>query len=223
MITTQFYLAWCPVCKSGLFIPWDRTHTQRNKWQEGKRLPLHFLPSSVWCNLTSFHLAVADTMKYAWAVFEMCQEPTPTLLRCKGRLIVAAACGVVDYKEVRCLDTATNAPSSSSLIYNQCDILNESESWSPFFSPLRPQNEIPESVSVETAAGPLSSERFRDVACVEQKLRGKNWSKKRRERETSGAETTVKSLFWGKGCSWEEGWSMKMITALHSFTLASQN
>lgn len=99
-----------------------------------KRLPLHFLHSSVRWNLPSFHLTEAASMKYARVVFEMCQEPTRPLLRCRGRLMAGAFYGVqIIRRDVRSYQrfifVLFTYLSMTILIYNQCDLHGAEAAW----------------------------------------------------------------------------------------------
>lgn len=80
----------------------SRKRMAMGKRGEKKKCQAHFPWSSPCWNPPSFHLTTTPAMNYAWGVFEMCQEPTPSLLRCRGRLIVMLASEVVDYEEERC-------------------------------------------------------------------------------------------------------------------------
>lgn len=103
-----FWVCYCAT-ELGSLGPRDRTNIQekdgkgnRGGGKKYNKCRAHFPCSSPCWNPPSFHLAVAAAMNYAWGVFELCQEPTPTLLRCRGRLIVTLPSEVLDYKEERC-------------------------------------------------------------------------------------------------------------------------
>lgn len=137
--SAQGMLLCCRSLQSGFIRPQRAAKHPGKGWRgekgKGGGVSVELIFPALLCwNLPSFHLAMAAAMNYAWGVFEMCQEPTPTLLRCRGRLIVTLTSEVVDYKEARCPRTAFRFffffPSSfpaallsvPALICNQCDV-----------------------------------------------------------------------------------------------------